>query len=148
MMQKGCACKFLYGPGTDQEKITEIAKALEAKTELQVEVQFYRKNGRNLQYLQIKIEKGKISKYLLYYQAIYVRLFLCISLFFPSFISFRIINTNKINHLILLSLNTGSPFWCLMDIVPITNEKHDVVLFLVSQKDITSNRLAVPGVTR
>ena len=35
-----------------------------------------------------------------------------------------------------------------MDIVPITNEKHDVVLFLVSQKDITSNRLAVPGVTR
>ena len=92
MMQKGCACRFLYGPGTDQEKITEISKALEAKTELQVEVQFYRKNGRNLQYLQIKIEKGKISKYLLYYQAIYVRLFLCISLFFPSFISFRIIN--------------------------------------------------------
>ena len=43
---------------------------------------------------------------------------------------------------------TGSPFWCLMDLVPITNEKHDVVLFLVSQKDITSNRLAVPGVTR
>ena len=50
MMQKGCACRFLYGPGTDQEKIMEIAKALEAKTELQVEVQFYRKNGRNLQY--------------------------------------------------------------------------------------------------
>ena len=47
MMQKGCACRFLYGPGTDQEKITEIDKALEAKTELQVEVQFYRKNGRN-----------------------------------------------------------------------------------------------------
>ena len=47
MMQKGCACRFLYGQGTDQEKITEIEKALEAKTELQVEVQFYRKNGRN-----------------------------------------------------------------------------------------------------
>ena len=45
-MQKGCACKFLHGPGTDQEKLTEIEKALEAKTELQVEVQFYRKNGR------------------------------------------------------------------------------------------------------
>ena len=42
---KGCACKFLFGPGTDQEKIIEIEKALEAKTELQVEVQFYRKNG-------------------------------------------------------------------------------------------------------
>ena len=65
MMQKGCACRFLYGPGTDQEKITEISKALEAKTELQVEVQFYRKNGRNLQYLLLtaqikrKIKKGK-----------------------------------------------------------------------------------------
>ena len=45
IMQKGCACKFLHGPGTDQEKLTEIEKALEAKTELQVEVQFYRKNG-------------------------------------------------------------------------------------------------------
>ena len=44
-MQKGCACKFLHGPGTDQEKLVEIEKALEAKTELQVEVQFYRKNG-------------------------------------------------------------------------------------------------------
>ena len=40
---------------------------------------------------------------------------------------------------------TGSPFWCLIDLVPITNEKHDVVLYLVSHKDITSNRLSVPG---
>ena len=45
IMQKGCACKFLYGPGTDEEKRTEIEKALEAKTELQVEVQFYKTNG-------------------------------------------------------------------------------------------------------
>ena len=44
-MQKGCACRFLHGPGTDQEKIVQIEKALEAKTELQVEIQFYRKNG-------------------------------------------------------------------------------------------------------
>ena len=46
-MQKGCACKFLYGPGTDEEKKTEIEKALEAKTELQIEVQFYKKNGKD-----------------------------------------------------------------------------------------------------
>ena len=45
IMQKGCACKFLHGPGTDQDKIVEIEKALEAKTELQAEIQFYRKNG-------------------------------------------------------------------------------------------------------
>ena len=47
IMQKGCACKFLHGPGTDQDKIVEIEKALEAKTELQVEIQFYRKNGNS-----------------------------------------------------------------------------------------------------
>ena len=37
--------KFVYGPGTDEEKRSKIEKALEAKTELQVEVQFYKKNG-------------------------------------------------------------------------------------------------------
>ena len=46
-MQKGCACKFLHGPGTDQDKIVKIEKSLEAKTELQAEIQFYRKNGNN-----------------------------------------------------------------------------------------------------
>ena len=45
IIRKGCACKFLYVPGTDEEKRSKIEKALEAKTELQVEVQFYKKNG-------------------------------------------------------------------------------------------------------
>ncbi|KAJ7984600.1 hypothetical protein DPEC_G00356460 [Dallia pectoralis] len=31
----------------------------------------------------------------------------------------------------------GSPFWCLLDIVPIKNEKGEMVLFLFSFKDIT-----------
>jgi hypothetical protein len=44
---QGCACKFLYGPGTDEDKKEEIEKALEAKDELQVEVQFYKKNGES-----------------------------------------------------------------------------------------------------
>ncbi|RUS72658.1 hypothetical protein EGW08_019580, partial [Elysia chlorotica] len=34
----------------------------------------------------------------------------------------------------------GTPFWCLLDIVPIKNEKRDVVLFLVSHKDITKQK--------
>ncbi|CAM5138281.1 unnamed protein product [Natator depressus] len=34
----------------------------------------------------------------------------------------------------------GVAFWCLLDIVPIKNEKGEVVLFLVSFKDITENR--------
>ncbi|KAJ7313632.1 hypothetical protein JRQ81_005193 [Phrynocephalus forsythii] len=33
----------------------------------------------------------------------------------------------------------GTPFWCLLDIVPIKNEKGEVVLFLFSFKDITEN---------
>jgi len=34
----------------------------------------------------------------------------------------------------------GSPFDCLLDIVPIKNEKGDVVLFLASHKDITHTK--------
>ena len=34
----------------------------------------------------------------------------------------------------------GSPFWCLLDIVPIKNEKGEVVLFLASHKDITREK--------
>ncbi|KAG5280129.1 hypothetical protein AALO_G00085280 [Alosa alosa] len=34
---------------------------------------------------------------------------------------------------------TGSPFWCLLDIVPIKNEKGEVVLFLFSFKDISES---------
>ncbi|XP_017576726.1 potassium voltage-gated channel subfamily H member 4a [Pygocentrus nattereri] len=33
----------------------------------------------------------------------------------------------------------GTPFWCLLDIVPIKNEKGEVVLFLFSFKDITES---------
>lgn len=43
----------------------------------------------------------------------------------------------KINH----RNGTGTPFWCLLDIVPIQNEKHEVVLFLCSHKDITKQKL-------
>jgi len=34
----------------------------------------------------------------------------------------------------------GRAFWCLLDIVPIKNEKGEVVLFLASHKDITGDR--------
>ncbi|KAK1159110.1 potassium voltage-gated channel subfamily H member 4-like isoform X1 [Acipenser oxyrinchus oxyrinchus] len=34
----------------------------------------------------------------------------------------------------------GAPFWCLLDIIPIKNEKGEVVLFLFSFKDITESR--------
>lgn len=34
----------------------------------------------------------------------------------------------------------GAAFWCLLDIMPIRNEKGEVVLFLFSFKDITESR--------
>ncbi|XP_045473209.1 potassium voltage-gated channel subfamily H member 8 isoform X2 [Harmonia axyridis] len=80
IMQKGCACKFLYGPETKEEHKSQIDKALEFKNELKLEVIFYKKNG--------------------------------------------------------------TPFWCLLDVVPIKNEKREVVLFLASHKDITNTKMA------
>ncbi|KAF0289851.1 Potassium voltage-gated channel subfamily H member 8 [Amphibalanus amphitrite] len=79
-MQKGCACRFLYGADTAEDHRRQIELALQEKTELKLEVMFYRKNG--------------------------------------------------------------SPFWCLLDIVPIKNEKREVVLFLASHKDITPTKVA------
>lgn len=37
-------------------------------------------------------------------------------------------------------ISPGSQFWCLLDIVPIKNEKGEVVLFLVSHKDISDKK--------
>nr|XP_053646489.1 potassium voltage-gated channel subfamily H member 8-like [Cherax quadricarinatus] len=79
IMQKGCACKFLYGPETLEDQKIAIDKSLESKTELKIEVIFYKKNG--------------------------------------------------------------SSFWCLLDIVPIKNEKREVVLFLASHKDVTNSKM-------
>lgn len=44
-MQKGCACKFLYGQDTKDEHKAQIDKALESKNELKLEVIFYKKTG-------------------------------------------------------------------------------------------------------
>lgn len=46
IMQKGCACKFLYGPETKEEERAMIDKSLESKTELKMEVVFYKKSGK------------------------------------------------------------------------------------------------------
>ena len=46
VMQKGCACKFLYGPETDHAKRNNIARALEERIELKLEIRLYNKQGR------------------------------------------------------------------------------------------------------
>ncbi|XP_070569928.1 voltage-gated delayed rectifier potassium channel KCNH8-like isoform X3 [Ptychodera flava] len=79
VMQKGCACKFLYGADTADDRKEEIENSLENKQELKTEVIFQKKNE--------------------------------------------------------------TPFWCLLDIVPIKNEKGEVVLFLASFKDITKSKV-------
>ncbi|XP_046397487.1 potassium voltage-gated channel subfamily H member 4 [Ischnura elegans] len=43
---------------------------------------------------------------------------------------------------IIFYKKNGTPFWCLLDIVPIKNEKREVVLFLASHKDITHTKMA------
>ncbi|KAM3596518.1 uncharacterized protein V6R79_015986 [Siganus canaliculatus] len=78
VMQKSCACKFLYGPETSDNIILSIDNALEERKEFKDEIMFYNK--------------------------------------------------------------TAVLFWCLLDIVPIKNEKGDVVLFLASFKDITDTK--------
>ncbi|KAG9477495.1 hypothetical protein GDO78_002734 [Eleutherodactylus coqui] len=44
---------------------------------------------------------------------------------------------------IILYRKTGGSFWCLLDIVPIKNEKGEVVLFLASHKDISDTKSAL-----
>lgn len=56
-MQKGCACKFLYGPETTEEEKAKIDKSLESKTELKTEVVFYKKIGESLM-----LNDGALSK--------------------------------------------------------------------------------------
>nr|XP_020475713.1 potassium voltage-gated channel subfamily H member 8-like [Monopterus albus] len=78
LMQKSCACHFLYGPETSDRLTAQIQGALDERREFKTELIFYKKEG--------------------------------------------------------------TQFWCLLDIVPIKNEKGEVVLFLVSHKDITDKK--------
>ncbi|XP_034549142.1 potassium voltage-gated channel subfamily H member 8 [Notolabrus celidotus] len=78
LMQKSCACHFLYGPETSDKLTAQIQGALDERREFKTELVFYKKEG--------------------------------------------------------------TQFWCLLDIVPIKNEKGEVVLFLVSHKDITDKK--------
>uniref|UniRef100_A0A8C3A2S7 Voltage-gated delayed rectifier potassium channel KCNH4 n=1 Tax=Cyclopterus lumpus TaxID=8103 RepID=A0A8C3A2S7_CYCLU len=78
LMQKSCACHFLYGTETSDRFTAQIQGALDERQEFKTELVFYKKEGET--------------------------------------------------------------FWCLLDIVPIKNEKGEVVLFLVSHKDITDKK--------
>ncbi|KAM4558408.1 voltage-gated delayed rectifier potassium channel KCNH8 [Odontesthes bonariensis] len=93
LMQKSCACHFLYGPETSDRSTAQIQGALDDRREFKTELVFYKKEA-----LHKKPEDQTVA---------------------PSH---------------------GTQFWCLLDIVPIKNEKGEVVLFLVSHKDITDKK--------
>lgn len=46
VMQKSCACKFLYGPETSESIILGIGDALEERKEFKDEVMFYKTTGK------------------------------------------------------------------------------------------------------
>jgi len=46
-LRQGCACKFLWGVETEDEKRAEIERSLSDKAELQIEVTLYKKNSES-----------------------------------------------------------------------------------------------------
>ncbi|XP_038115677.1 potassium voltage-gated channel subfamily H member 8 isoform X2 [Culex quinquefasciatus] len=49
---------------------------------------------------------------------------------------------NELKLEVIFYKKNGTPFWCLLDIVPIKNEKREVVLFLASHKDVTTAKMS------
>lgn len=58
VMQKSCACKFLYGPETSESIILSIDEALEERKEFKDEIMFYKKTGMqsNVTFLAVVFE--------------------------------------------------------------------------------------------
>ena len=58
------------------------------------------------------------------------------------FLLLPLVQTHPLTTHYIFCFISGSPFWCLLDIVPIKNEKGNVVLFLASHKDITKRKIS------
>lgn len=130
VMQKNCSCRFLCGAETSEPTLQSMEKALESRQEYQTEVCFYKKGGEWHMGLgfwpQLQLGFGPIVASWPWGKAA-EQWGSC-----PAF-------TNSLLH-------PGAAFWCLLDIMPIKNEKGEVVLFLFSFKDITeSRRRSYPG---
>ncbi|CAJ0965582.1 unnamed protein product [Ranitomeya imitator] len=146
VMQRSCACTFLYGTDTGEQVKQCIQKALNDKQELKCELLLYRKNvqsgdlvwliERRLTWIQevsfllvesdmISMSRGNLHISQRSIAALSLLTSTCLSCHSPQ------------GETILLGLQERSQFWCLLDVVPIKNEKGEVVLFLVSHKDIT-----------
>lgn len=121
VMQKNCSCRFLYGAETSELVLQHIEKVLDGRQEYQTEVCFYKKGGEwcmglgpcpGLRLaLRAVLAQGEATE----------ECWGCAASTTPL-------------------LHAGTAFWCLLDIMPIKNEKGEVVLFLFSFKDITESR--------
>lgn len=56
VMQKSCACKFLFGPETSESIILSIDDALEERKEFKDEIMFYKKTGTVKQQKAVVLE--------------------------------------------------------------------------------------------
>ncbi|KAL7989730.1 hypothetical protein Chor_012396 [Crotalus horridus] len=116
-MQRCCACNFLYGPDTSELVRTQIRKALDEHKEFKAELILYRKSGLQKEFgAAEKDDVGDGSR---------------------EDHSLTLIPRSSSHR---ASYFLGVPFWCLLDVVPIKNEKGEVALFLVSHKDITETK--------
>lgn len=58
LMQKSCACHFLYGPETSDRLMAQIQAALDERREFKTELVFYKKGGRRHSKIR-ELEKGE-----------------------------------------------------------------------------------------
>lgn len=142
VMQKTCTCGFLHGAETNESLIQEVDKALEGQQEYQGEVCFYRKNGEFVWRTAGGVKGQSHWKVFLSHSLTH-----CKQKF--SFISLAVLMLTLTLMLMLILIlidffffvikSPGNAFWCLLDIVPIKNEKGEVVLFLLSFKDLSDS---------
>lgn len=235
VMQRGCACSFLYGPDTSELVRQQIRKALDEHKEFKAELILYRKSGEGATWpagftSSVSLSLAPIPSFVLPFH--YHLFHLTISSHFPTshllflhptpllgsllFYPYPGLSLHSVSHLefftsagkcphvsktdlwthisdshpcsrlpssscfikpcskwsdllllsqdsacisardvigasvslgrlrmgagLSLSLCPGLPFWCLLDVIPIKNEKGEVALFLVSHKDISDTK--------
>lgn len=121
VMQKNCSCRFLYGAETSEPVLQRIEKVLDGRQEYQTEVCFYKKGGEWCTGMGRARCSGWGS-----------------ALCWPRGDATE--QRGDCPAFTAPLLRAGTAFWCLLDIMPIKNEKGEVVLFLFSFKDITESR--------
>uniref|UniRef100_A0A1I8IVH9 PAC domain-containing protein n=1 Tax=Macrostomum lignano TaxID=282301 RepID=A0A1I8IVH9_9PLAT len=137
VMSRGCACRFLWGERTADEEKAKIEDSLEEQKELKTEVIFYTKTPFCSDAACIKLFKFYFLRALAVGDEAES----------PPGLKGGSSPSGVAEKYRQAAAHRGSPFLCLLDIVPIKNEKGEVVLFLASHKDITKEKRSRCGVS-